>query len=98
MLPSAGVRIALFGGAGGIGRALTTALLVAGCAPLVLDLPPRWRRIPGISAAPVDFTDAVTLRDGIAALRGTGRSLDKLVLLAGFTVPLTPLAELLKDS
>jgi 3-oxoacyl-[acyl-carrier protein] reductase len=98
MLPDAGAQIALVGGAGGIGRALTVALVAAGCAPLVLDLPASLAaHPPGVPAAPVDVTDAATLRNGFAALLGAGGALDGLVLLAGFTAPLTPLADLSED-
>jgi 3-oxoacyl-[acyl-carrier protein] reductase len=92
MLPEPGARIALVGGAGGIGRALAAALLGAGCAPLVLDLPASLAaHPPAVPAAPVDVTDATTLQEGFQTLLGEEGVLDGLVLLAGFTAPLMPL-------
>ena len=85
-------RIALLGGAGGIGRALAARAAGDGWAVTVLDLPRSLDRHPpaaGIRAIPVDLTDEA----GVASAFGDLGASDAFVNLAGFMTGLRPLEE-----
>lgn len=86
-----GSRVAVLGGAGGIGRAVVARLLAAKAMVAVLDLPESLARHPqpGTREMPCDATDATALEAAFAAI-GT---LDGLVVLAGFTEARMPVAE-----
>jgi 3-oxoacyl-[acyl-carrier protein] reductase len=86
-----GARVAVLGGAGGIGRAVVARLLAAQATVAVLDLPESLARHnqPGTREIPCDATDLEALEAAFAAI---GR-LDGLVVLAGFTEARTPVSE-----
>ncbi|WP_158540111.1 SDR family NAD(P)-dependent oxidoreductase [Rhodosalinus halophilus] len=91
-MTSDGKRIALLGGAGGIGRALAARALDEGWVVTVLDLPHSLDRHPvaqGMRALPVDVTDA----DGLAAAMAQVGPMEGFVNLAGFHTGVTPLEE-----
>ncbi len=86
--PPPGARIAVLGGAGGIGRAVVAAL--AGCRVAVLDLPASLARHPPASghlALPLDATREDEVAGGFASLATAWGGLDGLVTLAGFAGP-----------
>jgi NAD(P)-dependent dehydrogenase (short-subunit alcohol dehydrogenase family) len=77
-------RLAVLGGAGGIGRALVARAVAEGWRVSVLDLPASLARHPvpaGVQAIPVDARDAASVAAAFAAL---GDGLDGFVNLAGF--------------
>lgn len=83
-------RIAVTGGAGGIGRALVGALQNLGARCFVLDLPQTLARhavAGGAQALPCDATDAASLAAAFAAIDAGVGGLDGLVTLAGFAGP-----------
>jgi 3-oxoacyl-[acyl-carrier protein] reductase len=86
-----GARVAVVGGAGGIGRAVVARLQQAAARVFVLDLPASLARHaqPGTEAIACDATDEAALARSFAAI-GT---LDGLVVLAGFAAARTPIAE-----
>ncbi|WP_137176823.1 SDR family NAD(P)-dependent oxidoreductase [Roseomonas sp. AR75] len=88
--PAAGARVAVTGGAGGIGRALVAALLGEGCGVAVLDLPAVLAAHPPAGGAlplPCDATDEAGVGAAFASLRDRWGGLDGLVTLAGFAGP-----------
>jgi len=92
-------RIAVLGGAGGIGRALVAALLDDGDAPLVLDLPASLaRHPPQAPSIPVDIKDEASVDAAAAALAGGALPLDGFVNLAGFTRGLRSVCETPTDA
>ncbi len=96
LAPLEGRRIAVSGGAGGIGRVLVRALIEAGCRVAVLDLAASLARhgVPdGVIAAPVDATDEATVTAGLALVDADFGGLDGFVALAGFTREKYPVAE-----
>jgi NAD(P)-dependent dehydrogenase (short-subunit alcohol dehydrogenase family) len=77
-------RLAVLGGAGGIGRALVARAVAEGWRASVLDLPASLARHPvpaGVQAIPVDARDAASVAVAFAAL---GDGLEGFVNLAGF--------------
>lgn len=89
-------RIAVLGGAGGIGRALVSRLVAEGDMVAVLDLPASLQRHPvakGVAAMPVDLARDAALAAGFAQLADWSRALDGFVNLAGFASPRRPLTE-----
>lgn len=90
LAPPVGVRIAIAGGCGGIGRPLVQACVDNGLHVAVLDLPASLDRHPppdGVLRVPLDATDPTRVDAAFAALSAWG-GLDALVSLVGFT--LTP--------
>ena len=83
-------RIALLGGAGGIGRVLATELEQAGDTVLILDLSASLER-HGITGTAIDVTNEASIESAFAGLDGP---LDGFVNLAGYNIALTPLAEM----
>ncbi len=85
-------KLALLGGAGAIGRALTTRALTEGWEVTVLDLHASLSAHPvpeGVEAVPIDIADAASIA---AAFEGLG-PLDGFVNLAGYMSPSQPLAD-----
>ncbi|WP_439550643.1 SDR family NAD(P)-dependent oxidoreductase [Falsiroseomonas sp.] len=77
-------RLAVLGGAGGIGRALVARAAAEGWRVSVLDLPASLARHPvpdGVRAIPVDATDAASVSTAFAQLDD---GLEGFVNLAGF--------------
>jgi 3-oxoacyl-[acyl-carrier protein] reductase len=91
-----GKRVAVIGGAGGIGRALVASLIEAGAKVAVLDLPASLaRHAPpdGVVAHALDATDDAQVRAGFEALKKAWGGLDALVNLAGFAAAKSPVAD-----
>lgn len=90
--PPPGARIAVVGGAGGIGRALVAALREAACQVAVLDLPDSLIAHPprDARAIPLDATDEAQVHRAFSALANRWDGLEGLVLLAGFAGPRLP--------
>lgn len=89
-------RIAVLGGAGGIGRALVARLVEDGARVAVLDLPSSLGRHPpsaGVVSVPVDLRDEASVGAAFARLAEALPALDGFVNLAGFMSPRRPLAE-----
>lgn len=97
LAPAPGFRLALVGGAGGLGRRLAEVAAAIGLAPAVLDLPAALADAPpppGLPAFPVDVTDPATLAAAFGALAERWAALDGLVYLSGYAlIPPRPLAE-----
>jgi 3-oxoacyl-[acyl-carrier protein] reductase len=88
--PAPGARIAVSGGAGGIGRTLVAALREAGCRVAVLDLPASIDAHPphpDIPAIGLDATQEAAVEVAFAGLGEAWGGLDGLVTLAGFAGP-----------
>jgi len=85
--PPAGGRIAVLGGAGGIGRAVVGGLGAAGCRVAVLDLAASLKAHPvaeTVWARACDATDAAEVGAAFAALQAEWGGLEGLVHLVGF--------------
>lgn len=85
-----GRRIALLGGAGGIGRVLAAELTKVGEIVTILDLPASLER-HAVTGIGIDVTNEVSIAEAFARLDGP---LDGFVNLAGYNVALTPLADM----
>lgn len=91
-------RLAVLGGAGGIGRTLVVRALAEGWQVSVLDLPASLARHPapdGVRAIGVDGSDEASVAAAFAQL---GAALDGFVNLAGFATPLKTVAETASDT
>lgn len=84
-------RIAVLGGAGGIGRRLVAELTEAGDDTIVMDLPASLER-HGVAGIGVDVSNEASVSAAFAELR-KGGPLSGFVNLAGYNAALTPLAE-----
>lgn len=84
-------RIALLGGAGGIGRVLADELRAAGDEVLILDLPQSLSHHGVTGGIAVDVTDEASVRDAFAQIDGR---IGGFVNLAGYNTDLTPLADM----
>lgn len=87
---AASSRLAILGGAGGIGRALTTAAAAQGVDVIVLDLEASLARHPvihGVYAYAVDATDEQSVEQAFAAIGQRWDGLDGFVNLCGFMHP-----------
>lgn len=94
--PPEGARIAVVGAAGGIGRALTRALVAGGCVVVALDLPASLEGadLPeGVARIALDATEAVTVARAFGEVADAAPHLDGFVHLAGFTAPRARLEE-----
>lgn len=89
-VPSAGTRVAIAGGAGGIGRSLTAACCNLGLRVAVLDLSPALRNFASNAelSVPMDAGDPAQVSTAFAAVERRFEALDVLFFLVGFT--LTP--------
>ncbi len=85
-----GHRIALLGGAGGIGRVLANELSEAGHTVTVLDLPASLER-HAVAGIGINVTNETSVMEAFAKLDGP---LDGFVNLAGYNTALTPLADM----
>ncbi|MGG5818588.1 SDR family NAD(P)-dependent oxidoreductase [Falsiroseomonas sp. HW251] len=86
-------RLAVLGGAGGIGRSLVARAAAEGWQVTVLDLPASLARHPvpaGLRAIPLDGKDEASVAAAFAQL---GDALDGFVNLAGFASPMQKLGE-----
>ncbi len=84
-------RIAVLGGAGGIGRVLIAELRGLGYETVVLDLPASLaRHMSDGEALACDVRDEESIRQAMEKLGG----IDGFVNLAGYNAALTPLAEM----
>lgn len=86
--------IAVLGGAGGIGRALVTALVEAGDEVVVLDLPASLERhaldVPSIG---IDVLSENAIASAVKELSMKAKQIDGFVNLAGYNSVIQPLAE-----
>tara|TARA_R110002110_G_scaffold10333_4_gene50716 strand:+ start:1638 stop:2411 length:774 start_codon:yes stop_codon:yes gene_type:complete len=97
LAPAVGSRIVVVGGCGGIGRAVVTALVDAGCRVAVLDLPASVEQYPPKSAEMtlgIDASDEASVNAAFTRLSGHFSALDGVVNLAGFTKAKIPVAEM----
>ena len=86
-------RVAVVGGAGGIGRALVSALLDQRARVAILDLPASLARHEppaGTLVRALDATDESQVRAAFAAVQDAWGGLDALVNLAGFAKEKAP--------
>jgi NAD(P)-dependent dehydrogenase (short-subunit alcohol dehydrogenase family) len=95
--PKPGSRIAIAGGAGGIGQALVSACVEQGLEVVVLDLArsidtqPRHENVQYVA---FDGGNAGSISDAVKVVRSTGDKLDGFVFLSGFPIlPRRPLEE-----
>lgn len=84
-------RIALLGGAGGIGRVLAEELTAQGAEVITLDLPGSLDRHGITDGIAIDVTDDSSVGAAFGQIDGT---IDGFVNLAGYNTALTPLAEM----
>lgn len=90
-------RIAILGGAGGIGRATVAALVSDGHHIVVLDLPASLERHrPDVPAIGIDVLSESAIATAAGEL-DRGGALDGFVNLAGYNGSLQPLAETTSD-
>lgn len=91
-------RIAVLGGAGGIGRALVAHLLAKGDEVIVLDLAESLNRHAlATSGLAIDVRDELSVKSAFAALADQWPSIDGFVNLAGYNSALTPIGETQTD-
>jgi len=91
-----GNRVAVVGGAGGIGRVLVDHLLSRGARVAVLDLDRSLAQHPpreGTLVAPINVTDEASVSRAFASVGGAFGALDGLVNLAGFAREKSPVGE-----
>lgn len=86
-----GRRIALVGGAGGIGRVLASELIARGDEVVTLDLAGSLDRHDVKDGVAIDVTDEASVAHAFASLGGP---VDGFVNLAGYNSELTALAEM----
>ncbi len=95
--PAPGARMAVFGGAGGIGQHLVRAALDTGLEVAVIDLPVSLERHPppqGVAAIGADARDAGQIEAAFADLGSRWSALDVFVHLAGFSPGPTPVEDI----
>lgn len=86
--------IAILGGAGGIGRALVSALKSAGDDVVVLDLPASLERHQlDVDSIAIDVLSEDSIGNAVAELAGKRPKLDGFVNLAGYNAIIQPLAK-----
>jgi 3-oxoacyl-[acyl-carrier protein] reductase len=98
--PPSGARIAVLGGAGGIGRALVSACVGLGHRVAVLDLPAALAAHPpaaDVEAVAIEAGDPSAITQGFARLAASWGALDGYVGLGGFMTRRTPVAEMTPD-
>jgi NAD(P)-dependent dehydrogenase (short-subunit alcohol dehydrogenase family) len=90
-------RIAILGGAGGIGRATVATLCADGHDVVVLDLPASLERHrPDVASFGIDVLSESAIDTAVAEL-GRGGPIDGFVNLAGYNGSLQPLAQTSSD-
>jgi len=95
--PPGGTRLAVVGGAGGMGRRLVAVAREQGLAVAALDLERSLIDHPppeGVRALAIDGTDEASIEAAFVRLQDDWGGLDALVHLAGFTLPATPVEQL----
>ncbi|MFL2769990.1 MAG: SDR family NAD(P)-dependent oxidoreductase [Rhodospirillaceae bacterium] len=99
--PTAGTRMAVVGGCGGIGRALVTAARDIDLTVAVLDLSESLENYPPPKeclCVTIDANDEHSVTDAFAKLRKAWGSLDVLVNLCGYTNAFAPVAATSSES
>jgi 3-oxoacyl-[acyl-carrier protein] reductase len=87
-------RIAVLGGAGGIGRALVSALVEGGDDVTVLDLPASLdRHRLDVHTIPIDVLSERSVEKAVGELAGVSASLEGFVNLAGYNSKIQPLRD-----
>lgn len=92
-----GRRVAIFGGCGGIGKALVQALIDKGAVPIVFDLPASIQRhgVPGgVLAHSVDASDPESVKRAVGELATQLDAIDGLVNLVGFSRERLPVSDI----
>lgn len=85
LVPKAGTRVAIVGGCGGIGRAVSAAALELGLRVSILDLPQSIEaNPPAADAVAVDATDEAAIRGAFQTVADKLGGLDALINLPGF--------------
>lgn len=95
--PPEGTRLAVVGGAGGMGRRLVAVARAQGLDVAALDLERSLADHPppeGVRALAIDGTDEDSVAAAFETLGREWGGLDALVHLAGFTLPATPVEQL----
>lgn len=95
--PAPGARVAVVGAAGGIGQALTAALIEEGARVAALDMPRSLAAgLPeGVAARiEIDAGDPASVAGAFAAVGETLGGLEAMVNLAGFNIALKPMADI----
>ncbi len=97
LAPEPGRRIAVVGACGGIGAAVTAALIEVQCAVAALDLPASLERAPPPKEVsfvqPIDGRDPASVARAFSALAAHWDGIDGLIIASGFAGPRLPLAE-----
>lgn len=96
LVPKQGTRVAIVGGCGGIGRAVTAAAQKLGLRVCVLDLPQSIEANPHVAdiAIPVDATDERAVQHAFQTVAEKCGGLDALINLPGFANRNLAVAEL----
>lgn len=91
-------RVAVLGGAGGIGRALVQQLKAQGDAVVVLDLSTSLERHAlGVKGIAIDVCDESSVTAAFAELAGHWPAVDGFVNLAGYNSTLQPIGDMTAD-
>lgn len=91
-------RIAVLGGAGGIGRAVVADLTTAGYDVVALDLAVSLtRHASPVPAIEIDILSETSVETAMAALADRWSAIDGFVNLAGYTSAVQPLSETSSD-
>lgn len=85
--PTAGLRVLVCGGAGGIGGAIVDGLLGQDARVVVADLGPALDRMSGsvIPRVEMDVADVESVRSGVSAARDVHDGIDAVVHVSGVT-------------
>ncbi|MDQ0316889.1 SDR family NAD(P)-dependent oxidoreductase [Amorphus orientalis] len=93
-----GRRIAVLGGAGGIGRVLVADLIARGDEAIVLDLPASLERHPlETRTIGIDVHDEASIAAAVKELAEAAPNIDGFVNLVGYNNRIQPLAETATD-
>lgn len=91
-------RVAVLGGAGGIGRALVRDLVAGGDEVIVLDLQASLDRHPlEVTCVAIDVLSEAAIDTAVGDVKDRWQTLDGFVNLAGYNSRLQPLAETSAD-
>lgn len=101
LAPAAGSRIVIAGGAGGLGRAFTSACLDLDLVPIVLDLESSLTQLSDIDVreqVAFDARDEGSIGEAVRNIAGRFEAIEGFVFLSGFPIlPRAPLTETRSD-
>ena len=89
LVPPKGTRIAIVGGCGGIGKALTLACETLDLRIAILDLAPALSKMSlpcGCISLPTDVTDEANIADSFKTLAAEWGAIDALVFVSGIAI------------